>query len=389
MQHGMPIYLDYNATTPLHPEVVKAMQTCLAENFGNPSSQHSYGQAASRLIKHARDQVAGLLGCDTDEIIFTSGGTESDNHALKGLAWANRDHGMHIITSQIEHPAILNVCRFLQRHGFEISYVPVNSYGMLDMDAFAAAIRDDTILVSIMHANNEVGTLQPITDISKLCRQHGIALHCDASQSIGKTACSISELGVDMLTVAGHKLYGPKGVGALYVRHGINLEPLLHGAGHELGRRAGTENITGIVGLGRACELLAALGDEDYIHMQNLRDRLQHKLEDNVPDTRLNGEPVQRLANTLSLSFLGINANELLDLLAEKVAVSAGAACHGDKVTVSHVLQAMGVPEEWARGTIRFSLGIHTTELEIDQASELVSAAVAWLRRKKIGSDQT
>jgi len=376
----LPIYLDYNATTPIHPDVAAAMRPFLDSNFGNPSSSHGYGIAARETVDRARQQTAQMLDCRETEVVFTSGGTESDNYALKGYAWANRERGNHIITSAIEHPAILNVCRFLETKGFEITYVAVDNSGMVQPDDVAKSIRNGTILISIMHANNEVGTIQPIREISELARASKIALHTDAAQSIGKIPCMVEELGVDMLTVAGHKLYGPKGVGALFVREGIELEPLLHGAGHEHGRRASTENVMEIAGLGKACELIMQSGTAKYEHLLCLRDRLYQQLSAKVPGLRRNGHPQLCLPNTLNISFAGINASDLMAELRDKVAVSAGAACHDNSVEISYVLQAMAVPPEWAAGTIRLSLGLPTTETEIDTAVDLLSAAVKKLR---------
>ena len=376
----LPIYLDYNATTPVHPEVAEAMRPCLEGNFGNPSSTHAYGRAADAAVRSAREQVARLLGCDAGEIVFTSGGTESDNHALKGYAFANAGRGRHIITSAVEHPAVLNVCHYLERHGFQVTYVPVDGTGMVQPDTVASAIRDDTILISIMHANNEVGTIQPIRRISELARSRDIVVHTDAAQSLGKIPCRVDELDVDMLTVAGHKLYAPKGVGALYLRNGLQLEPLLHGAGHERGRRASTENVPGIVGLGKACELLTRADGQRHEPLKQSRDRLHARLLASIPDLRLNGHMEQRLPNTLNVSFRGINASDLLGVLCDSVAASGGAACHDNSVEISQVLKAMGVPREWAVGTIRFTTGTFTTAAEIDTAADLIAAAVAKLR---------
>ena len=375
-----PIYLDYNATTPIHPEVAAVMRPFLDDYFGNPSSSHDYGVAARSAVDKARQQVAQMLGCSADEIVFTSGGTESDNYALKGLAHANRDKGNHIITSVIEHPAILNVCRYLETQGFAVTYVPVDCYGMVHPEDVERSIRDDTILISIMHANNEVGTIQPISEISALAHSRQIVMHTDAAQSIGKVPCKVNDLGVDMLTIAGHKLYGPKGVGALYIREGIKLEPLLHGAGHEQGRRASTENVMEVAGLGKACELIEQAGPAKLERLGRLRDSLYKQLMAKIPDLRLNGHPDVRLPNTLSISFAGINATELMTALHDKVAVSAGAACHASSVTISYVLEAMQVPREWAMGTIRFSVGSPTTEAEVDTAADLIATAVTGLR---------
>ena len=375
-----PVYLDYNATTPVHPQVAAVMRPFLDDYFGNPSSSHDYGVAARATVDKARQQVAQMLGCSDNEIVFTSGGTESDNYALKGYVLANRDKGNHIITSVIEHPAILNVCRYLETQGFAVTYVPVDGYGLIHPEEVDRAIRHDTILISIMHANNEVGTIQPIKEISALAHSRQIVMHTDAAQSIGKIPCKVNDLGVDMLTIAGHKLYGPKGVGALYIREGIKLEPLLHGAGHERGRRASTENVMEVAGLGKACELIEQAGPSKMERLASLRDSLYNLLVANVPDLRLNGHPDLRLPNTLSISFAGINATELMTALHDKVAVSAGAACHASSITISHVLAAMQVPPEWAMGTIRFSVGSPTTEIEIDIAAGLIAAAVASLR---------
>jgi cysteine desulfurase len=379
----LPIYLDYNATTPVHPQVAEAMCNCLDTCFGNPSSSHRYGIAAREAVETARKQIAQLLGCSPAEIVFTSGGTESDNYALKGHAAAHAGRGRHIITSQIEHPAVLNVCRYLESTGCAVTYVPVDDTGMVRPGDIERAIRNDTILISVMHANNEIGTIQPIREISRIARSRGIAIHTDAAQSIGKIPCNAGELGVDLLTIAGHKLYAPKGVGALYIRQGITLEPLLHGAAHEHGRRAGTENVPGIVALGKACDLIATRGAEDHDHLAHHRDRLQELLQDQIPEARVNGHPTQRLPNTLSVSFAGVNAGDLLTELRDKVAVSGGAACHDNVVEISHVLKAMGVTRDWAVGTIRCSLGIYTKEAEIDQAAEWIATAVKKLRRRR------
>lgn len=376
----LPVYLDYNATTPIHPEVAAVMRPFLDDYFGNPSSSHDYGVAVRATVDLARQQIAQMLGCSTNEIVFTSGGTESDNYALKGFARANREQGNHIITSVIEHPAILNVCRHLETQGYAVTYVPVDEHGMVHPEEVERSLRDETILISIMHANNEVGTIQPINEISALAHSRRIAMHTDAAQSVGKVPCRVDDLGVDMLTIAGHKLYAPKGVGALYLRDGIKLEPLLHGAGHEQGRRASTENVMEIAGLGKACELIEQTGPAKHKHLSSLRDSLYNQLMAKVPNLRLNGHPDLRLPNTLSISFAGINATELLTELHDKVAVSAGAACHASSVTISHVLEAMQVPAEWAMGTIRFSVGSPTTQAEIDSAVDLIAAAVQRLR---------
>lgn len=376
-----PAYLDYNGTTPLDPEVIEAMRPFRETDFGNPSSSHWYGIRPKQAVEAARRQVAGLIGCVPEEIVFTSGGTESNNHAILGMARALRDKGRHIVTSAIEHPAVLEVCRYLESEGFESTRVHVDAQGMVDPAAVEQAIRPDTILVTIMHANNEVGTVQPIAEISRRVRARGIVMHTDAAQSPGKIPVIASALGVDLLSVAGHKIYAPKGIGALYVKKGLVLEKFCHGAGQENGRRAGTENVTGIVGLGKACEIGARDMEANMAHMRDMRDRLHNWIAGRVADVRLNGHPEFRLPNTLSLSFKGLEANRLLEEIGLEVAASAGAACHSDTVTLSHVLEAMGVPVEWAKGTLRFSTGRMTTAEEIDRTVEVVAEAVARLRK--------
>jgi cysteine desulfurase len=362
-----PVYLDYNATTPIDPAVAAVMLPYLHEHFGNPSSSHCYGQKARQGVEYARSQVAGLLGCQPQEVIFTSGGTESNNQALFGIAAALKDRGKHVITSRIEHPAIVEPALVLMEQGLDVTFLPVDTYGQVRAADLAAAIRPDTILVSIMHANNEVGSLQPIAEISRITRQHQVLLHTDAAQSVGKIPTDVEELGVDLLTVAGHKLYAPKGVGALYVRSGVPLVRLLHGAGQERGLRPGTENVLQIVGLGEAAALAQTRGTQETVHLQKLRDHLQNGLQDAIPDVVVHGHPDERLPNTLSIAFPGCRTDQLLREL-QGVAASAGAACHADTVKMSHVLEAMQVPIALARGTLRFSVGRFTTQTEIDQA---------------------
>jgi len=373
------IYLDYNATTPIAPEVAAAMRPFLEGFFGNPSSSHPYGIAARRAVERARAQVAELLGCFPDEVIFTSGGSESNNAAIKGTAYALCDRGRHIITSAIEHPAVTEVCRFLEGEGWAVTYVPVDGDGLVDPAAVERALRPDTILVTIMHANNEVGTIEPIAEIARLARARGVRVHSDGAQSAGKIPARMNELGVDLFSVAGHKLYAPKGIGALYIRRGTALAKFVHGADHEQNRRAGTENVLEIVGLGAAAELAGRTMNETAPRMRALRDRLHAALLARVPDLRLNGHREQRLPNTLSISFPGLEANTILDEL-EHVAASAGAACHADQVDVSQVLQAMAVPIHAAMGTIRFSVGRPTTPEEIDRAADEITAVVARMR---------
>jgi len=371
-----PIYLDYNATTPHDSEVIAAIRPYLEEAFGNPSSGHWYGSKPREAVIEARRRVAALLDCRSEEIVFTSGGTESNNHAVKGVAYASRHRGNHIITSQIEHPAILEVCRYLEGDGFDVTYLPVDGQGLVRPADVAAAITSATILITIMHANNEVGTIRPIADISELTRKQDILLHTDAAQSLGKIPAEVDSLGVDLLAVAGHKIYAPKGIGALYIRNGVELAKFMHGAGQESGWRAGTENVLEIVGLGKAFEIAKRDLVENGIHMQTMRDRLYEGLKEKCEKVRLNGHPQQRLPNTLSLSFYDREANRLLEKIGPEIAASAGAACHSDTVEISHVLEAMNVPEIWAKGTLRLTTGRHTTADEIDRAIEVISEAV-------------
>jgi cysteine desulfurase len=378
-----PIYLDYNGTTPHDPEVIAAMRPFLEEEFGNPSSGHLYAAKPRQALAAARRQVAGLLNCAPEEIIFTSGGTEANNWAIIGTAHALRDRGRHIVTSAFEHPAVLKVCAFLGKAGFEISYLPVTSDGLVRVPDLEAALRPDTILITIMHANNEVGTVQPIEDIAALARSHGIRIHTDAAQSIGKIPVNVEELGIDLLSLAGHKLYAPKGVGALYVRRGVMLETFMHGAGQEMGQRAGTENILEIVGLGKACEVAARNLEKNRRHMLNMRDRLHTAITSGLREVRLNGSVELRLPNTLSLSFRRLEANRILEAIGPQVAASAGAACHSGGVEISHVLKAMAVPVEWAEGTLRLTTGRMTTPAEIDRAAKVIVEAVREMRRNQ------
>ncbi|HHJ52653.1 MAG TPA: selenide, water dikinase SelD [Caldithrix abyssi] len=371
-----PIYLDYNATTPIDPRVAEAMLPYIHEHFGNPSSSHLFGTRAKKAVENARAQVAELLGVRPDEIVFTSGGSESNNYAIKGVAFAYKEKGNHIITSSVEHPAVIEVCRFLENKGFKITYLPVDEYGLVDPDEVKRAITPQTILISIMHANNEVGTIQPIAEIARIAHEHGVLMHSDCAQSVGKIPVRADELGVDLLSVAGHKLYAPKGIGALYIRSGVRLEKLIHGADHERNLRAGTENVIEIVGLGKACALVGQDFEKAMNHLRDMRDYLEHALIERFPDTKVNGHPERRLPNTTSISFKGLEANTIVSELSEKVAVSAGAACHSENVEVSSVLKAMDVPLEYAMGTIRFSVGRFTTRDELDRAIEEISRVI-------------
>lgn len=377
-----PIYLDYNGTTPIDPEVIAAMRPFIEVDFGNPSSSHWYGIKPKQAVETARRQAAGLIGCLPEEIFFTSGGTESNNHAIKGMARALRHKGRHIVTSAFEHPAVLEVCRHLETEGFETTFVPVDAVGMAAPGAVQDALRPDTILVSVMHTNNEIGTVQPLAEISALCRARGIVVHTDAAQSLGKIPVDVGMLGVDMLSCAGHKLYAPKGIGALYVRGGKVPVPekFCHGAGQEMGWRAGTENVAWIVGLGEACEIAARNLAANMVRMKEMRERLHAGIVRRLSDVRLNGHPELRLPNTLSLSFRGLEANRILEEIGLDVAASAGAACHAGTVSISHVLEAIGLPMEWAKGTLRFSVGRMTTAAEIDRAVGVIAATVDSLR---------
>jgi cysteine desulfurase len=382
-----PIYLDYNATTPIAGEVAEAMRPYLYEHFGNPSSSHAYGAVTKGAVESARRQVAALLGCRSGEVIFTSGGTESNNYAIKGAALANRSRGNHIITSAVEHPAVINVVGWLRTQGFRVTVLPVDDHGRVDPADLEAAIGPDTVLVTVMHANNEVGTVQPIAALAKVAHAHGALMHTDAAQSVAKIPVDVAALGADLLSVAGHKLYAPKGIGALYVRDGVALAPLLHGAGHEGGRRPGTENVLEIVGLGKACQIGARDLEENMAHFRAMRDRLHqgllHALGEDV--VRLNGHPQARLPNTLSLSFHGVEANLLLAEIGTEVAASAGAACHADEVELSAVLVAMRIPVAWAMGTLRLSVGRSTTRDEIDRAIDAIAGAVHRVRSQPPG----
>jgi len=364
------IYLDFNASTPIAPEVARAMKPFLKQHYGNPSSLHWAGAPAKEATEHARKQVASLLQCKPEEIVFTSGGSESNNHAIKGVFFVLKERGNHIITTQIEHPAVLNPCRFLEKLGAEVTYVGVDRYGRTDPKEIEKAIHPETVLITVMHANNEVGTIQPIEEISKIARKHGIVFHTDAAQSMGKIKTHVNGLGVDLLSVAGHKLYAPKGVGALYIREGTPIEPFIHGAGHESGRRAGTENVLLVVGLGKACEIAKKYIDNRKI--QSLRDRFWEKLQKTFGDeVVLNGHPIFRLPNTLNISFVGKAGGEILSQL-DGVAASTGAACHSGSVELSPVLEAMGISPEVGMGAIRFSLGRTTTVEELNKVIKLL-----------------
>eukprot|EP01120_Amphizonella_sp_Union-15-10_P002073 TRINITY_DN12215_c0_g1_i1.p1 TRINITY_DN12215_c0_g1~~TRINITY_DN12215_c0_g1_i1.p1 ORF type:complete len:381 (-),score=62.90 TRINITY_DN12215_c0_g1_i1:8-1150(-) len=379
------IYLDYNATTPIAPEVAKTMEPFIYQDFGNPSSSHSFGKKPKEAVQLARVQIANLLGCKNEEIFFTSGGTESNNWAIKGVAQAYSSLGKHIITSSIEHPAVKEVCEYLSHLSFTISEIPVSTNGVIDLEAFQKSLRPDTILVTIMHANNEVGTIQPIEKVSQITKKFNpnIIVHTDAAQSIGKIPTRVRDLGVDLLTIVGHKLYAPKGVGALYVKEGVKLGKFMHGAGQENGWRAGTENVILISGLGKACELISQNLESYASKMKNTRDQLVQGLKSSLESIVIHGESEPRLPNTASVGIPGVQASELLVLLNSDIAASAGSACHSNHVTVSPVLKAMNVASEFAFGTLRLSTGRETEVEDINRAVRLIVEAVRSLLTKK------
>ena len=369
------IYLDYNASTPISGQVRKAMLPFLEDHYGNPSSDHFAGVGAKQAVEHARKQVATLLNCRSSEIVFTSGASESNNNVLKGVFQRLKEKGNHIITTKIEHPSIIKPCEYLEKQGAKITYIEVDQFGRVNPHEIEEAITDKTILISVMHANNEVGTLQPIEEISEIAKKHHVLFHTDASQSVGKVPVDVGELGVDFLSLAGHKVYAPKGIGALYIREGIELEPLIHGAGHESGRRAGTENVLLAVGLGEACEVAHQNLDQN-IQIQELRNYFWDGLRQ-LPNVvlSLNGHPELRLPNTLNINFENRVGQDILDAVPQ-IAASTGSACHTGKVNLSPVLKAMGVKESVGKGAVRFSLGRYTTKSEIDTTVQLLKSVL-------------
>ena len=372
LRANQPIYLDYNATTPIDPQVREAMLPFLGEHFGNPSTTYIYGLQARHALEHARGQVAALINASPEEMVFTSGGSESDNHAIIGTALATMPKGKHIITSCIEHPAVISACHYLEeRLGFTVTYLPVDPFGLVSVEDIRHAVTKDTILITIMHANNEVGTIEPIEKIGEVAREHGIPFHTDAAQSCGKVQVDVKRMHVDLLTIAGHKLYAPKGIGALFIRKGTAIDPFIHGAGQEKNRRAGTENIPSIVGLGAACEITQQSLPYLENRVKQLRDRLHTKLELGLVKVHLNGHPEHRLPNTLNISIEGIVGEDLLSQIPE-LAASTGAACHAGSTEPSKVLLAMGISHNLALGALRLSLGRWTAEKEIDKAAGLI-----------------
>jgi cysteine desulfurase len=379
-----PIYLDYNATTPVPPEVVDAMLPYLRERFGNPSSGHAFGQAARQAVEKARGAVAALLDCDAEEILFTSGGTESNNLAIRGVTEA-RPELRHVVTSGIEHPAIAAPCAWLERHGWRVTRAGVDEEGRVRLQEVVAAVSADTALVTIMHANNETGVLQPVGEVASAARARGAVVHTDAAQSAGKIPVSVRALGVDLLSVAGHKLYAPKGVGALYVRRGTPLQPFALGAGHERGLRPGTENVASIVGLGAACERAARDLDAEAARVRALRDELLERLRAAVPGLALNGHPTERLPNTLNVRFPGVSGTAVLEG-ASLVAASTGSACHAGHEEAPAVIVAMGVAPQEALGSVRLSLGRATTGADVEQAAVALAASWRVLRFERTAS---
>lgn len=376
------VYLDYCATAPVREQVIETMLPYFSNIFANASSLHTLGQKARKAVEDARISIANVIGADPEEVYFTSGGTEDDNLAIKGIAYTYLEKGKHIITSSIEHPAVLNCCRYLEDEGYEVTYVPVGRHGLISPESIRDALTPQTILVSIMLANNEVGTIQPIKEIGKITKERGIPLHTDAVQAVGKIPIKIDKLNVDLLSISGHKIYGPKGVGALYIRKGLPITPLMHGGHHEMDFRAGTENVAGIVGLAKAFEL-ANKEREDFTHrMKYLRDILENGIKEKIEDVYLNGHPEKRLPNILNISFRGVEGKSLLFALdAKGIAVSTGSACSSGTLDPSHVLVAMGVPYELAQGSIRFSFGHLNNEHDVRYVLEVLSEVVKQLRK--------
>jgi len=375
------IYLDHAATTPTHPEVVKAMLPYFADTFGNPSSIYSYGQEAKGAIEEARDKVAVLVGARSEEVVFTGGGTEADNFAIKGVAYANEPKGNHIITSSIEHHAVVETCKFLEKRGFRVTYLPVDGYGLVDPDDIRRSITDKTILISVMHANNEMGTIEPIAEIGRIAKEAGVYFHTDAVQTVGHIPVDVNELGVDLLSMSAHKLYGPKGVGALYIRKGTKLIPFMHGGEQERRRRGGTENVPGIVGFGKTAELAQQEMGEEAERLIHFRDQLINDLLERIDHTHLNGHPLKRLPNNVNVSVDFVEGESmLLNLDLEGICASTGSACSSSSLEASHVLLAMGLPHEQAHGSLRFTLGKWTTEEEIGRVLEVLPRVVANLR---------
>ena len=374
------IYLDYAATTPTHPDVIKAMLPHFTDSFGNPSSIYSYGQEAKGAVEKAREQVATMIGAHDEEIVFTSGGTEADNFALEGIVFANPERN-HVITSAIEHHAVIETCRFLERRGFKVTYLPVNKEGLVNPSDVKNTITDKTCLISIMHANNEIGTIQPIKELAAIAREAGVLIHTDAVQAVGQIPVNVDDLGVDLLSMSAHKLYGPKGIGALYIRKGTKLVPFMHGGGQERNRRGSTENVPGIVGLGKAAEIAREVMTEEIERQIQLRDRLINSILEQIDGVRLNGHPTKRLPNNVNISIDYVEGESmLLNLDLENICASTGSACSSSSLEASHVLLALGLPHEQAHSSLRFTVGKWTTEGDIDRVLEVLPPIVSRLR---------
>lgn len=372
-----PVYLDYNATTPIDKEVASVMVPFVQTSFGNPSSSYAIGRYNKEAINKAREQVANLINARPDEIVFTSCATESNNLAIQGFVLANKDKGKHIITSAVEHPAVTEVCIYLNRLGYGITYLPVDAFGTVNPVDVENALRPDTALITIMHANNEVGAIQPIREISSIARKNNITFHTDAAQSVGKIDTDVSKLGVDLLSIAGHKIYAPKGIGALYIRQGIQIENIQHGASQEKGIRPGTENVIHIVALGKACEIAKRDFNHNHYNMQSMRDKLLHGLRNNLGDkVKINGNLQKCLPNTLSIAFDKVEAHVLSSFIGNEVYISTGSACHADSIEISSVLKAMNLDLKRAAGTVRISTGKYTTSEEVEMAVKIISEAV-------------
>ena len=376
------IYMDHNATTPLDKRVLDKMMPYFKDIYSNPSSVYRFAQESKKAVEDARSLLAQLLGSSSGEIVFTSGGTESDNTAIKGIALMHRDKGNHIITSKIEHHAVLHACEFLGKQGFEVTYLDVDEYGVVDLEQLKKAIKKETILVSVMHANNEVGTIQPIKEIADICKGKEVFFHTDAVQAVGKVKIDVKDLGVDLLALSAHKFYGPKGVGALYVKKGVKFFPLLHGGGHEKGKRSGTENVAGIVGLGEAARLALAEQQAEERRIVALRDKLQAGVLERIPEIKINGHSTQRLASTLNFCIRHIEGESILiNLDFEGICASSGSACTSGSLEPSHVLLAMGIPAEVAHGSLRLSLGKQNTDSDVDKVLEVLPPIVEKLRK--------
>lgn len=376
-----PVYMDYAATTPTDPKVVEAMLPCFGDMFGNPSSLHGFGQEARAAVEEARAKIASFIGAKPAEIVFTSGGTESDNFAIKGAAWANRKNGDHVITSAIEHHAVLESCRFLEKEGFKVTFLPVDGDGLVDPAEVARAITDRTVLISIMHANNEIGTIEPIAEIGRIAKERKVCFHTDAVQTFGHLPFTVDELNVDLLSASAHKLYGPKGVGLLYIREGTRIVPFIHGGEQENGRRSSTLNVPGIVGFGKAAELAAAVLAEEATRLTAFRDRFIRGIFERLDGIRLNGHPARRLPNNINLSVESVEGEGMvlsLDMLG--IACSTGSACSSSSLEPSHCLTAIGLPREFSHGSLRFSLGRYTRESDIDAVLEALPQVVRRLR---------